>query len=256
MKKSDSSFMINHKIWLIFMTHELMQYHLPLPISLQSLPQSGYWLTTVHQLCFTSKKHFWGLKKPEIVLAHLLTFCQYTKRCSVYNSVSFCLKSRSKISNRSKKIHVISTCENFLNSPILKILKCSSVSTCPIYQGTEILLRLFSAIVVPKFPPSFGTSECNFLTYGTGNIFQFSDILYPSRIFQSFLTFWYETVRWAPRSPSDNCFWNGRVTSATLIMTNYWLNELWQTLSYQCGFEVYVNFLKTRLAKIITKKTI
>ena len=63
MKKSDSSFMINHKIWLIFMTHELMQYHLPLPISLQSLPQSGYWLTTVHQLCFTSKKHFWGLKK-------------------------------------------------------------------------------------------------------------------------------------------------------------------------------------------------
>ena len=67
------------------MTHELMQYHLPLPISLQSLPQSGYWLTTVHQLCFTSKKHFWGLKKSEIVLAHLLTFCQYTKRCSVYN---------------------------------------------------------------------------------------------------------------------------------------------------------------------------
>ena len=32
-------------------------------------------------------------------------------------------------------------------------------------EGTEILLRLFSAIVVPKFPPSFGTSECNFLTF-------------------------------------------------------------------------------------------
>ena len=56
---------------------------------------SAIWLLVNHcsSTVFHLEKTFLRVKKSEIVLAHLLTFCQYTKRCSVNNSVSFPLKT-------------------------------------------------------------------------------------------------------------------------------------------------------------------
>ena len=61
---------------------------------------SAIWLLVNHcsSTVFHLEKTFLRVKKSEIVLAHLLTFCQYTKRCSVNNSVSFPLKTSQVIS--------------------------------------------------------------------------------------------------------------------------------------------------------------
>ena len=101
--QQNNAIMNNEKEWLIIhdkslnMTHiyDTRAYAVPSAATNITSITSAIWLLVNHcsSTVFHLEKTFLRVKKSEIVLAHLLTFCQYTKRCSVYNICFILLKS-------------------------------------------------------------------------------------------------------------------------------------------------------------------